>query len=72
MKIDILMISQTKIDENFPKENFLIHWFTSPYRLDCDFKGGGIMLNVREDITSNVPASDNKPIESLCVELLQY
>ena len=40
-KIDILMISETKIDESFPKGNFLIEGFSTPYRLDCDSKGGG-------------------------------
>ena len=68
-KIDILMISETKIDESFPQGNFLIDGFSSPYRLDRDSKGGGIMLYVREDIPSNFLASDNKPIESLYVEL---
>ena len=68
-KIDILMISVTKIDESFPQGNFLIDGFSSPYRLDRDSKGGGIMLYVREDIPSNFLASDNKPIECLYVEL---
>ena len=47
-KIDILMISETKIDERFPQGNFLIDGFSSPYRLDRDSKGGGIMFYVRE------------------------
>ena len=63
------MISETKIDESFPQGNFLIDGFSSPYRLDRDSKGGGIMLYIREDIPSNFVASDNKPIESLYVEL---
>ena len=55
-KIDALMISETKIDESFPQGNFLIDGFSSPYRLDCDSKGGGIMLYIREDIASNFVA----------------
>ena len=47
----------------------MIDGFSCPYRLDRDSKGGGIMLYVREDIPSNFLASDNKPIESLYVEL---
>ena len=35
------MISETKIDESFPKGNFLIEGFSTPYRLDRDSKGGG-------------------------------
>ena len=40
-KIDALMISETKIDESFPKGNFLIEGFSTPYRLDRDSKGRG-------------------------------
>ena len=40
-KVDVLMISVTKIDESFPKGNFLIEGFSTPYRLDRDSKGGG-------------------------------
>ena len=44
------MISETKINESFPQGKFLIDGFSSPYRLDCDSKGGGIMLYIREDL----------------------
>ena len=44
------MISQTNIDESFPVGNFLLPEYSVPYRLDCDSKGGGILLYVREDI----------------------
>ena len=52
--IFFLMISETKIDEGFPKGNFLIEGFSTPIRLDRDSKGGGIMLYVRADIPSNL------------------
>ena len=39
-KIDILIISETKIDESFPNGNFIIEGFSTPYRLDRDSKGG--------------------------------
>ena len=63
------MISETKIDESFPKGNFLIEGFSTPYRLDRDSKGGGIMLYVRADIPSNLLAFEDKSIESLFIEL---
>ena len=68
-KIDVLMISETKIDESFPKGNFLIEGFSTPYRLDRDSKGGGIMLYVRADVHSNLFVFEEKPIESLFIEL---
>ena len=37
--------------------------------LDRDSKGGGIMLYVRDDIPSSLLAFEDKPIESLFIEL---
>ena len=46
-KIDVLMISETKIDESFPSHEFEIEGFSTPFRLDRNFHGGGIILYVR-------------------------
>ena len=50
--IDILMISETKLDESFPTSQFFMKGFSSPHRLDCNCNGGGILLYIREDIPS--------------------
>ena len=42
--VDVLMISETKIDDSFPIANFLIDGFSQPYRIDRNSSGGGIML----------------------------
>ena len=63
------MISETKIDDSFPVGQFLIEGFCTPYRLDRNLKGGGILLYVREDIPSNLITVDISPIESFYVEL---
>ena len=39
--VDVLMISETKIDDSFPVGQFLIEGFCTPYRLDRNSKGGG-------------------------------
>ena len=52
--LDILMISETKIDDTFPDSQFLIEGFSVPYRLDRTAKGGGILLYIREDIPSKL------------------
>ena len=49
-KIDILMISETKLDNSFPKNAFLIPGFKEPYRAERNCHGGGILLYVRSDI----------------------
>ena len=63
------MISETKIDESFPNGNFIIEDFSTPYRLDRDSKGGGVILYVRQDIPCNLIAFEEKPIESLFIEI---
>ena len=56
--VNILMISETKIDDSFPVGQFLIEGVFTPYRLDLDSKGEGILLYVREDIPSNLITVD--------------
>ena len=48
--IDILMVSETKLDDNFPVSQFLIDGYTPPFRLERDNNAGEIMLYFREDI----------------------
>ena len=52
--IDILMISETKLDPSFPTGQFHIHGFFEPYRFDKNSNGGGILLHIREDIPSKL------------------
>ena len=67
--VDALMISGTKIDDIFPVGQFLIEGCCTPYRLDRNSKGGGILWYVREDIPSNLITVDISPIESFYVKL---
>ena len=48
------MVSETKLDDSFPKGPFLIEGFHSPFRLDSNRNGGGIMLYVWEDIPAKL------------------
>ena len=52
--IDILMISEAKLDNSFPEGQFLISGYSSLYRFDRNCRGGGIMLYVREDMPSKL------------------
>ena len=51
------------------RKEFFIKGFSTSYRLDCDSKGGRIMLYVRANIPSNLLAFEDKSIESLLIEL---
>ena len=41
---DVLMVSETKLDNNFPVSEFLIDGYAPPFRLNRDNNRGGIML----------------------------
>ena len=68
--IDILMVSETKLDDSFPKDQFLIEGFHSPFRFDSNRNGGGIMLYVREDISAKLLSHDFPCVEiNLCKKM---
>ena len=48
--VDILVLSETKLDSTFPSIQFLINGFSVPHRLDRNSKGSGILLYVRDKI----------------------
>ena len=66
--IDILMISETKLDPSFPTGQFHIHGFSEPYRFDRNGNSGGILLYIREDIPSK-PILTKITIEGFFVEI---
>ena len=49
-KLNIIMISETKIDASYPKSQFNIEGYSEPYRKDRNCNGGGIILYLRDDI----------------------
>ena len=73
-KIDVLVITETKLDDSFPTSQFFIDGYTIPYRIDRNRHGGGVMIYVREDIPSKQLGKhtfkDN--IEGLFLELNLY
>ena len=66
--IDILMISETKLDESFSIGQFLIDGYSVPFRLDRNENGGGILLYVRDGIPSKL-LSMNSNIEDFFEEI---
>ena len=63
------MISETKIDDSFPKGQFLIKGFCEPFRIDRSIYGGGILFYVREDIPVELLSVEPFPAEFLFVEI---
>ena len=52
--IDIIMISETKLDDIFPVGKFIIEGYGVPYRVNRNANGEGIMLFIRQDVTSKL------------------
>ena len=63
------MISESKIDDSFPDSQFFLDGYSTPYRLDRNRNGGGIMLFVRNDIPSKMISIEKLPTESFLIEL---
>ena len=63
------MISETKINASFPIGQFLLNGYRTPFRLDGNAHGGGILLYVREDIPSKLLLVEENLIEGFFVEI---
>ena len=53
-RVDILVLTETKLDESFQTSQFKIDGFCTPYRQDRNKHGGGVLIYVREDIPSKI------------------
>ena len=68
---DVIIVTETKLDDSFPKAQFCIDYFSVPYALDRNRNGGGLMVYVRDDIPSKMLTKHNLPedIETAFTEL---
>ena len=69
--VDVLIITETKLDDTFLTSQFLVTGFSVPYRLDRNRNGGGIMIFIRDNSLSRVLTKHVFPdyIEGLFIEL---
>ena len=51
--LDILIITETKLDDTFQVSQLRASGFSKPYRLDRNRNKGGVIIYMREDIPSN-------------------
>ena len=67
--VDILVVSETKLDESFLEGQFKLPGFTSPFPRDRNEFGSGIMVFVRKDIPYKVISKETLSIEEMFIEL---
>ena len=68
-KVDILLISETKLDDTFPKSQFLLQGYSEPSRLDRTANGGGLLLYLRNDIPTKPLPLISGNIECIILEV---
>ena len=61
---DVIMISETKLEDTFPEDQFVVEGFSKHFRIDCNKNEGGILLLAREDIPARLISIEKTPIES--------
>ena len=66
---DLLVISETKLNESFPEEQFKIPSFTKPFRSDRNQIGGRIKAFVRKDVPSKLISNETFNVEGIFIEL---
>ena len=52
--MDLLLISETKMDDSFPIAQFQMKGSSVPYRYGRNGKGGELLLYIRKDIQSKL------------------
>ena len=69
--VDILLITECKLDDSFPTAQFHMQGYSSPFRLDRNSYGGGLLLYVREDIPAKLinNIKFEKDIEAMFIEI---
>ena len=69
--IDILLVSETELEDTFQVGQFYVDDYSTPYRFDRTLHGGRILLYIRQDIPSKIlqfePVQNN--FESFFVEI---
>ena len=65
--IDMITISETKLDSSFPNGQFQIRSYSEPYRLDRNGNGGGVLVFTHDDIATKLINSQMK-VEGFSIE----
>ena len=70
-KLDLFLLTETKIDQSFTTAQFIIEGYSKPFRRDRNKMGGGLLLYVRDDITCKEIKQTVLPpdIECLFIEI---
>ena len=65
--IDILILTETKLDKTFVTSQFLMDGFSKPCRFDRNEYGGGVMIYIRDIIPSSISEKHSCPNHGECL-----
>ena len=66
--LEIILFSETKLDDSFPSTQFILKEYGVPYKFDRNSKGEGLLFYIHEDIPSKfLKVRSDCNIESICV-----
>ena len=67
---DILVVAETKLNNDFPTQNFIVENYQTPLRRDRNEDGGGLMQFNRKGVICNrVATLESKYLETIRTEL---
>ena len=64
---DVVMISERKLDDTFPVDQFVLEVFSKPFKIDRNKNGDGILLFGHEHIPARFISIEKAPIESFFI-----
>ena len=67
--INVLMVSETKLDSSFPQSHFIIEGCTPPCTYDRNSHGGGILLFARVISAKKIVTTTLKDFEVIFLDL---
>ena len=69
--LDVLVITESKLDSSFPTNQFCMGGFSPPFRLDRTANGGGVLIYVRNNIACKelIAHPPLKNVEGIFLEL---
>ena len=54
--VDVLSVTETKLDSSFPNAQFLLPGFHEPLRLDINNRNGGLLVYIKASLPSKILA----------------
>ena len=69
-KFDILVLSETKLDDTYMSNQFQIEGFSIPFRADRNAHGGGLLIYVRDGIPCKILTNQELPsnVDAIFIE----